>query len=85
MCSNTEVWSIIFYNVLHSSYSFSKSDDSDKKLKDYGPAEHSIVLQGIGPQTLFKEFPVSMSNGCPSMSVLLANPKNRLRNVDLIG
>ena len=77
MCSNTEVWPIIFYNVLHSSYSFSKSDGSDKKLKGYGPAEHSIVLQGIGPQTLFKEFPVSMS----WMSVLLANPKVRLHSL----
>ena len=57
---------ILFQNQIHSSH---------KKLAGHGPPENSIILQGIGPQTLFKEFPVSMS----SMSVLLANPKIRLR------
>ena len=67
---------ILFQNQIHS---------WNQKLVGHGPPENSIILHSIDPQTLIKEFRVSMSNGWPSMSVLLANPKKRLRNVDLIG
>ena len=66
---------ILFQNQIHSCH----------KKVGHGPPENSIILHSIDPQTLIKEFRVSMSNGWPSMSVLLANPQKRLRNVDLIG